>query len=306
MNNHINEQNCAPNKDDNDFYKPLFLNDSAYEYYSSNKNINDVGKLTVWKLDDLNYNDKCIENNSPKNVTLENKSSSNEKCGLIWKKLKEIVELNDEDLIKMDDKLKNVLPGNSFYNMPIDLEDDNCGKSLKDFQLEGEYIQFDNFNSYNPCEKIKTSVEKKDILIDEPEVQLINKVNSESQNLTNYENEKIRNEKFESDDTINKNKIKSDLASSDNIKIKKKEKQGFKTSKKPNKKRMNIKPNDKSNNEKRNNGYNIEYVYTYGQSYRGGIYCGHKNCVDRQIKIPKNKGWITDSFLRQVNNLIKI
>lgn len=299
MNNHINEQNCIPNKDDNDFYKPLFLNDSAYEYYSGNKNRNDIGQLTVWKLEDLNHDVKCIENNSRKNVTLEDKSLGNEKCGLMWKKLNDIFELNDENLKKMHDELKNALPEDKLCNMPIDINDDDCGESLKDFQLEGEYIQFGDFSN-DPYKEVTTSVKENELLIDELKVQPTNKVNSD---LTNYENEKIENEKSEFHDTINKNKIKSDLASSENRKIKKK--QILKISKKLNKYHLKIEPTG-SRNEKRKNGYNIEYVYTFGQSYRGGITCGHKNCVDSLIKIPRNRGWITDAFVRQVNNSIQI
>lgn len=41
-------------------------------------------------------------------------------------------------------------------------------------------------------------------------------------------------------------------------------------------------------------------MYTYGDSYRGGIQCGHKNCVDRWIPIPHNKGWITEDYIKDV------
>lgn len=303
MNEYTNKENCISNKDDHDFYKPLFLNNSAYEYYSGSKNADDIGPLTIWKLENVNNNDECIKNNSHENLTIEDKIACNEECIHIktLNKLRQIVEFGEKDL-KDIHTLKNVIPGDNLYNMPIDINDDNCGESLKDIQLEGEYLQIGDLNSNDPYKEIKTFVKENEQIIDEPKSQPIDKVNSDQ---INYENGSIKKKKIESDDSTNENKIKPELASSDKITTEK-EKRALKTSKKRKKCLKKNNQTDKSNNGQRNNGYNIEYLYTYGESYRGGIYCGHKKCVDNLITIPRNKGWITDSFLNQVNDSIKI
>lgn len=297
MSNHINEY-CIPNKGENDFNTPLFLNDTSYEQYSNNKNNDDIGPLVTWKLENYNHNKKCLENNRHEKITLEDKISNNEQCVCInaWKKLEQIFELNDEDLKKMH-TLKDVFPGDNFCNLPIDLNDDNCGESLKNFQLDGEHVQLGDLNSDDLYEEIKTSVKENEPLIDESKAQPDNKVNSD---LKNDENNKTKNEDSKPNDTINKNEKKTDQTIIESTKSKTK-KQSLKLSKKINKRCTGMKPSDKLNCEKANNGYNIEYVYTYGEIYRGGINCGHKKCVDYMITIPKNKGWTTDSFLSQVN-----
>lgn len=50
----------------------------------------------------------------------------------------------------------------------------------------------------------------------------------------------------------------------------------------------------------------MEYVYTYGETYRGGIQCGHMYCVDPPITIPVNKGWISEEFKANVRNPIPL
>lgn len=299
-------------KDENE-NQPLFLDNSDYNYVIDDKNYDEVDRFTIWKTEkydptvncnavfDVNFNEK-LDNTEKKNI-------NKEQCVCInaWKQLQHSFELTDEELLRMY-QLKKMVPDDIFTCMPIDLNNDDCGDDLEDFKLDGEYLftQSEDLNREysNDIHMVEstTSVKGKDLAVDKPKEQAVNQVttnpvNTQIKSVTN-------NNKNVIDTTNNKNKpFRPNTHENVNISNKKQRIDGstkVPEKEKSDKRCVELVENYNLNYSKKG----IQYLYTYGESYRGGIYTGHKNCADCWVPIPKDKGWITDKFLTNVSNLI--
>lgn len=295
-------------KDENE-NEPLYIDSTDYNYVNNDKNYD---KLTIWKTEKYDQNENCnaifdIDFNEQAN--LKEKNINKEECVCInaWKQLQHSFELTDEELLRMY-QLKKTVPDDIFTYMPIDLNNDDCGDNLEDFELDGEYLftQLDDLTreSSHEVRKIEsTTIKQKEQVVDKPKVQALNQ-----------ETANPINNQFKS--VTNNNKNINDIT---NIKTKPFRPNTHETTNTFNKKRVDVstKATEKdkltkhcagneliSNNNMIYSKRGLQYLYTYGESYRGGIYTGHKNCVDCWVPIPKDKGWITDKFLTDVSNLI--
>lgn len=310
MNECTKEQQHFSNQNDIE-EKPIHLSNSVYKNDCNNKKINNsIDQLAIWRLEKCNPDNQfnIFEtnfNDLQENVTSEEKNTNIEQCICInaWNQLKQVFELPDEEL-KTIRQLKNTIPDDTFYTMPIDLGNDDCGDNLEDFLLDGEYIfkeDDDDLNITDIKKEANTYVPEKQLVIDETKDATSNEVIINNDHIQNKENintntkanymidtNKNKNISFNSESTDKKTKSVNKKQNVKNV---------FKDTLRPVKccgvKFKVIKKEEKENN--------MKYVYTYGEHYRGGINCGHKDCVDCWIPIPRNKGWITDSFLQKVS-----
>lgn len=293
------EHHSFAKKDGNET-NPIILSESFYEYRPNSTINNNADQLVLWKLEKYNYNEKFNDifnidvNEINENVTPEEKHSNNEQCICMkaWKQLKHVFELTDEELMNIH-SIKHLVPEDKFHTMPIDLNNDDYGENLKDFHLEGEYLYINNFNDDLLMKTNKFINEKGEPIDDEPNESPIVQYpqtpiseNNKKLNLQNsYKNILNNSERSQSPSKNLQSKKKNIL---DNSK------------KTINSKCKDIKSTVQDNNKKEKDN-NIKYDYTYGESYRGGIQCGHTNCVERRISIPSNKGWITDEYINNVS-----
>lgn len=309
-----NKPKYCLDKDENE-NKPLILDNADYNYVINDKNDNEVDRLTIWKTEKHDPNVNCnaiFDINFNENVDdAEEKNLNKEQCACInaWKQLQHSFELTDEELLRMY-QLKKTIPDDSFTFMPIDLNNDDCGEDLEDFQLDGEYLfpQLEDLTREysNDVRKIEStsSDKEKDQVVDKPKEQAVNQVKTNSVN--NQMKSITNNNKYIIDTTNNKNKSFTPNTHENVNTSNKKQRMGDIT-KVPEKEKsakqcVELLENHNLNYSKKG----LQYLYTYGESYRGGVYTGHKNCVDCWVPIPKDKGWITDKFLSDVSSLIKL
>lgn len=300
---------------DEDENKPLILDNADYNYAINDKNNDEVDRLTIWKTEKYDPNEKCnaiFDINFNENVDdTEEKNFNKEQCVCInlWKQLQHAFELTDEELLRMY-QLKKTIPDDIFTRMPIDLNNDDCGDDLEDFQLDGEYLftQLEDLTREysNDVRKVEStsSAKGKDQVVDTPKEQAVNQittnpVNNQVKSITN-------NNKNVIDTTNTKNKPYRPITH-ENVNTSNKKQRVDGDTKEPEKEKSvkrcaELLENYNLNHSKKG----LQYLYTYGESYRGGVYTGHKNCVDCWVPIPKDKGWITDKFLSDVSSLIKL
>lgn len=318
--------NFCTHKDKNEV-KPLFINDSAYEYHSGCEKT-DADRLTVWQSEKYNQckDDKYDEifnlnfNEMNENITSKDKYSNNAQCNCInaWKQLRQVFELTDEELTKKH-PIVNTFPDDTFYNMQHDLNSDDCGDDLKDFELDGEYLytQKDYVNprkdnrilshSYiRERSNISIKEEKKDQIVNKLEkTPVLKKKSYTKSNRTTRKNtsdtklyesidKRTQKETVEPDnDAKNYSQISIDKHNQQHEKI---VKNHYDETKKINQ----TVSSDKKKKEKKER----EYVYSYGEFYRGGTYFGHRNCLDSWIEVPSHKGWISEEYVTTVSNSI--
>lgn len=318
MNDCINKPRCIVKKDENE-KSPIVLSNSFYKDRPKIKNNIALDQLTLWKSEKCNFNEKYNEifnmkfNEVNENIIQKEKNLNNEQCICInaWKQLKQVLDPTDEDL-KKTHSLKSIVLDDTFYSMPIDLNNDNYGENLKDFHLDGEYLftKLDELNNHNDSQnKTNTFIKEKELVINETKesptiqsTQIVDTTNKQKDTI-------IQNENMKTKDPLNMNTNKTiefntELHTNENIKnVNKKpySKIQLKVSKKSNKCCPVFKSNKQDNNKKKKEN-KMEYLYTYGELYRGGIQCGHKNCVDCFIPIARNRGWITDEYINYVSN----
>lgn len=310
MNDCTKEQQYWSNQNDIE-EKPIHLSNYIYTNDCNDKNIkNNIDQLTIWQLEKCYSDDKYNAvpetslNDLQEKVTLEKKNTNIEQCICInaWNQLKKVFELPDEEL-KTTNQLKSTFPDDTFYTMPIDLANDDCGDNLEEFLLDGEYIfkEDGDSNIIDLNKEAKTHVPENQLVIDKTEDEFNNDVMI---NHDKIQNKEIKNNNTKAnymvDTNKNKNILFNSVFSSEKFKrVNKKQnvKNIFKATLRP-VKCCGVKFKVTKKKEKENN---IKYVYTYGDHYRGGINYGHKDCVDCCIPIPRNKGWITNSFLESVS-----
>jgi len=324
------EPYCFASNDEDGRKNPLILSDSVYEH-SANTGKHDGAdeQLVVWKLENDEPDDNCnaiFDTNF--NGTRENAVSSEEKtyvdeeqcdCILMWRRLKRYLELTDEEL-KRTHPSRYLFPEDIFTRKPIDLNNDDRDESLDDFQLDGEYLYAGldrpnsrNVDAYNKKEAATSSAQENTrvVVMDERKRRPadVKTVENPAKN-KNAGNKKINKNIKETKNThaeVANNaaivkKVPGNISTTETDYVLNNDKQqrskfggqmnklyagGRKTGadRKTTQERMNT----------------MKYVYTYGETYRGGIQCGHSNCVESPITIPQNKGWITDDFIINVS-----
>lgn len=299
---------------DDDKVDPLFLSDCDYKYCINNKN-DFLDPMTIWNLKKCTSDDKYntvfdINLNVPHTkTTLEEKCANYEQCICIntWNQLKQIFELTDDEL-KQSCSNKYKYPEDNFSCIPNDSHNDDQGKNLENFQLDGDYM-FPDLDYNDPTDEINTPVKDRDINIDEPKEQpdQHGQTLKKTVDSIHSQNKTIQNNKINVKNTMKINENKT-TGFDNNIKF------GNKKSVNENKKQNvlnTIKRTTKccstygsnvdNKTEKKEN--NIEYLYTFGEDYRGGINCGHKDCIDFWIPVPRHKGWISNAYVIKVSNL---
>lgn len=303
---------CFANDDKVD---PLFLGDCDYKYCINNKN-ELLEPMTIWNLKKCTSDDKYntvfdINLNEPHTkITLEEKCANYEECICIntWNQLKQIFELTDEEL-----KQSCSYPKDTFSCVPNNVHNEDQGKNLEYFQLDGDYL-FTDLDYNDPTDETNTSVKGRDINIDKPKEQpdqhgqtLKKSVDSiHSPNKTTQNNKiNVKNTMEINENTIQEN-INTGFDSNTKFDNKKsvsenKKQNVLNTLKNPTKCCSTYGSNVDNKTEKKEN--NMEYVYTFGEDYRGGINYGHKDCIDFWIPVPRDKGWISNAYVIKVSTL---
>lgn len=315
MNDCTNKPRCFSKKDEKR-KSPIRLSNSFYKYRPKIKN-NTADQLTLWKSEKYHFDEKYNEifntnlNEVNENIIPKDKSANAEQCNCInaWKQLKQVFEPTDEDL-KRTHSLKSMILEDTFYTMPIDLNNDNHGENLKDFHLDGEYLfkKLDNSNNYNNSHNNNRNAfnNEKELVTDEPKESPIIE-STQILETANKQKDTIQIENIKSIDPLNTNANKTIEFNiehnNENIKNTNKKtysKNQIKAFKKSNK-CCPVTKSNKLDNIKKKRENKMEYLYTYGELYRGGIQCGHKNCIDCFIPIARNRGWITDEYINYVS-----
>lgn len=309
------ESRCFVNKNENEV-KPLVLGNSIYEFDAANAKTEDAHQLTVWKSAkynhdqdgtacDANFNEPCENVNAPSAVLNDGRCD----CTDAWNKLKQVFELTDEQL-NAAVALQNTVPGELFCRMPIDFNDDDFGENLVDFRLDGERsfnsigTQSDGFNTDKPDKKAASvgNAREKGAVTNEPAVQAaVKKPNADVggtvRNKAAQPPETDRAKTTSTADTGENKNIRGEIHSKTANKNRSVRKMAKRSGKRKYKCCMPVEPANKDEKW----GYDLKYVYTYGESYQGGINVGHKNCVDVWIPIPRHKGWISESYINTVS-----
>ncbi|XP_026820734.1 LOW QUALITY PROTEIN: uncharacterized protein LOC113559271 [Rhopalosiphum maidis] len=309
MNNNTTKPNCSVNNNDIDS-KPIFLSNSVYEFCDIKNNMDD--QLTIWGLDNMNTNDTSKVmfdmhfNDYSENLNFEEPILNNRQCNCdctpTWDRLKQTLELTDEEILKRCDTLNFMIPEDIFCNLPIDLNDDQVD-NLDDFQLDEEYMytQLVDFNEIAPYQEENRAKKEEELIIaNEPVVK--STTNNKPVKPDSRQKNAIQKNITKSNDTnIVNTAIESNEPDQENIQNEN-QKQNIKNKSKSSKKKNKRCTENEllvglSNTIKENMMRNMKYVYTFGEDYRGGIKYGHKNCVNFWMPIPHNKGWVDDKFL---------
>jgi len=198
--------------------------------------------------------------------------------------------------------------------MTIDLHNDKYGDDLEDFKLDGEYLikDLESVKYDGPLKIPDTSTgENKTLVTAEPkeppnQVKPLSMATVESEEKITAA---VQINDFKTKDVVDTKTINTIKA----IEFNENDKPTVKKSKNVNKKQSVTKDAAKKrtkccsaigstvDNKREEKENNIEYVYTFGDKYRGGINCGHKNCTECWVQIPPNKGWITEEFITAVS-----
>jgi hypothetical protein len=312
MNNNTTKPNCSVNNNDIDL-KPIFLNNSVYEFCDDKNNIDD--QLTIWGLDNMNTYDTSKVmfdmhfNDYSENLNFEEPILNNKQCNCdcttTWDQLKQTLELTDEEILKRCDTLNFMIPEDIFCNLPIDLNDDQVD-NFDDFQLDEEYMytQLVDFNEIAPYQEENTAKKEEELIIaNEPVVK--STTNNKPDKPDSRQKNVIQKNITKSDTKIVNTAIESNEPDQENLQIENQKQNITNKSKSSKKKNKRCTENELlvglSNTKKENMMRNMKYVYTFGEDYRGGIKYGHKNCVNFWMPIPHNKGWVDDTFLEAVS-----
>lgn len=302
---------CFVNRNEDDV-NPLVL--SHYDYKQDFKN--DENPPTIWNFKkcgpddefnavfDINSNQKCVG-------TTPEKKNVDTTCFYMREinKIKHLFELTEDDVEKSC-PITYACPENDFCDMTIDLHHDQCGENLENYQLDGEYL-FNDFINRN-LDRVADKCIKKNSVVDNQEKRPV-QVDEPGKKKNTSENKQNKNTKKETEsksiketNDIDENKLvkvdsSSKLDNTGSINLKKK-KNKLKASKRSSKHCSGVESVvDNTKKEKENN---MEYLYTYGEDYRGGISRGHKDCVDYWIPVPQDKGWISERYVKQVRDSI--
>lgn len=326
---------CFVDKNE-DEVNPLFLSDSNYYRRCPGDDKNDrPDPLTVWSLKKCHsvdvYNtvfDMDLSAPQTTNTGLGDKCTDFGQCVCInaWTQLKQIFELTDAELEKTY-SIKYSYPEDEFCGMPINSENDGCGKSLEDFKLDGEYLFADSdgitSNDLNGGTKTSTKDVGDTAATDELEPEQKGppvRVGRPDNNAAGSANDKKKTAKnsggAKTGDVaeINKNHHgKTALVGhrdDDNAKLGDR-KHARSANEKPYGRRKTAferppvccsaygSDADNKQVEKENN---MKYLYTFGEEYRGGIRCGHKDCIDCVIRVPRHKGWVSSAYVIRVRH----
>lgn len=303
---------CFANEID-DKVNPLILSDCDYKYCINNKN-DFFNPITIWNLKKCTSDDKYntvfdINLDEPhKKTTLEEKCANHEQCICIntWNQLKQIFELTDDEL-KESYSNKYTYPKDEFSSKPNDSHDDDQGTNLVDYQLDGDYM-FTDLDYKDPNNETNTSVRDRDINIDKHKKQPDQHSLTLKKPVHSIHNQKktIQNNKINAKDTMDINENTTTGFDMQFV-----NKKSVSANKKQNVlntiKRQSIKCcstyGSNVDNKTKQKENNMEYLYTFGENYRGGIYCGHKDCIDFWIPVPRHKGWISNAYVIKVSSL---
>lgn len=319
MNNLSQKQINRVGKNDDELFKPIILDSTEYELCSAYEKSKSINPFTVWGLyKELNIDDEqntMINNILDKRLSKNETSADNDKycsCINVWKKLKQVLELTDEEL-KMACQTESLFHEDVFRDLVIDLNDDDYGENLEDFKLDGEYLYEIPLSDLNSIEQYKK--EEKSV----PEIKEEKKVKKNTAVRVKDQDKEFKIDASKSNDTINGKKTKVidgiNQNSSQHSRLSQKitkvtnrnqdVKNKTKTYDKLSKRGTKIEMNEFIDNETKKIPKEIEYVYTYGEKYIGGIIIGHKNCIDSWKPLPNDKSWVTDDFLAKVSGSIR-
>jgi len=300
--------NCLNDTNESEV-KPIFSSNSFYEFCNDENNVND--QLTIWDLDNMNTSDSSkamfdmyfneYQNFNVEEPILQYDKYCNCECITVWNQLVQTFELTDEEILKETDRLNNMYPEDIFYNLPIDLN--NNDQDIADFQLDNEcmYAQICDTNDIGPNHEENTVIkEEEPIMVGVPSVQPTTRNQIEPKNKQNGIVEKSITKPI----VFNDEMIESDKPDKENIENINQE-EPIKSKSKLGKNKINRCMENElvklRNTKEEKRIMNMKYVYTFGEDYRGGIKYGHKNCVDFWMPIPHNKGWIDHTFLEAVS-----
>jgi len=252
-------------------------------------------------------------NNNKKEKLSTTKCQGQKHCACIdaWYHLKQIFEITNEEIDKTN-QINYIYPDDTFLNLQIDLENDECGDNLEHFRLDGDYLINDlhSLNFYDKPYIIKTNEianENKSVLDDHKE----DPIRVEQHSKITFNPEVNQNSHIKYNDT--KTKETMDITNNKNILFNVNDKFGSKNNKNVNttqrafksfKKRSKCCSTVRSSvdNQQNKKENNIQYLYTFGELYRGGINCGHKNCIDCLVPIPQDRGWISEEYISSVSS----
>jgi len=302
--NGTKEPGCFASKDD-DRKNPILLLGDPISGCSANNGKCDGAdeQLVVWKLKDDKLPDSSCNGifDTNFNGTSENTLSSEEKttypdeeqcdCIQAWRRLKRYLELTDEELKRAHTYPEDVSSG-KYVN------GDDLDESAEDFQLDGEYL-YAELDGSNSSDVNASSTESATSSADEAanerrgrsaDVRTINKPAKNGRNAETT-GAKVAGNVVQ----VARNNSKNHAESALNNGKQRKSKFGGQTDKCCAGGRMaGTGPKGNTTKQRMNT---MKYVYTYGETYRGGIRCGHVDCVESPFVIPQNKGWVTEDFI---------
>lgn len=302
--------NCEANPN------PIFFCESVYEQFNNkNKTDHSTDELIVQqkrnndKSDTICNNNNCIEVQEDEFSEENRKQHGQCRCKDFIEKLKDILgNPSSDEPNDRTDPLKNKSHEEIFYDLPIDLMSDDCGEDLKSFELDGEYY-LKKYTEILKCydNEADECPKKTELMEDNPCSELNNHLEKSEEFKSNHANYKNTTE----DDV--KSKAAGVNNYDDHIKIKQENARRRICVKKMRRKRRPLPfqntiycdkklaiRNQLQENKKKGN--NMTYVYTYGESYRGGIVYGHKNCLDTHSP---NESW-KNKQTNEVSNLISL
>lgn len=309
----MNESRCFVNNNENEA-KPMVLGNSIYAFDADNTKTEDAKQLTVWKSAnynhdqdgtacDTNFDGPCGNANAPSTGLNDGRCG----CTDAWKKLKQVFELTDKEL-NAAVALQYAVPGELFCRMPLDFNDDDFGENLVDYRLDGERsfnsigTQSDGLNTDKRAAASVGNVREMGAVTDEPSAQAVGKKPNADGGaaVRNKTAQPPATDRAKTYSTTDTGKIKN-IGDEINSKTANKNRTVRKMAKRSGKRKYKCCRPAEPVNKNEKWGYNLKYVYTYGESYQGGITVGHKNCVDVWIPIPRHKGWISESYINTVS-----
>jgi hypothetical protein len=298
---------------------PIIFRKNIYKNSNDNKNTDcSSDQLIVWQSEKNNDGYDTIFETINFNKVRKNEDSEADRLNVEQCSCKKILDTIKELLKPTSDESNGTNPSKKtslediFCDLQVDPKSDYYGKDFKYYDLDEEYLNTfvrEFKNNDNPKSEADAYSKEKELTIDEPveleELQEKPKKDTKSDNKNKIQDTKssyIHEDtvedsiKNETDVVTNEVPVKYKQKSIKRRvgKIRKKEKLPFKRAIYGNK-------SVTKKNEVQESEYDIKYLYTFGDDYRGGLKRGHEKCQDTYKGIPPNKGWITNSDLAKVS-----
>jgi hypothetical protein len=314
MDNSTDQSRCMPKSE----AYPIIFRENIYKNSNDNKNTDcSSDQLIVWESEKNNDGYDMVFETINFNKVRKNEDSEANMLNVEQCSCKKILDTIKELLKPTSDELNGTNPSKKlediFCDLQVDPKSDYYGKNFKYYDLNEEYLntfvrEFKNNN--NPKNEADASSEEKELTIDEPmELEELQEKPKKDDTKSDNKN-KIQDIKSsyihgdtvkdsienETDVVTNEVQVKYKQKSTKRRvgKIRKKGKLSFKRA-------MYGSKYVTKNNEVQESEYDVKYLYTFGDNYRGGLKRGHEKCLDTCKGVPPNKGWITDSDLAKVN-----